>query len=235
MATVDRRQALKLFASVSVAGAAAPLLAACTSRSTQRSGQVTVGLVVPQSGPLQKVGEEMTAGFQVYLDLHGQTLGGVPAALLLIDEGPTPQSAVAAVKSALQGGGVTALAGVASSDVLTAIRPTVETARIPLIGSNGSPDVTESGPEYIWQTAYVAGEAGTAMGGYYAIDNDVRRIVVYDDGSTDGATEAAKLLNAYNPVHRLVLSGRPGAKLSTDHISQMRSFNPDTVFAACAG
>jgi len=235
VATLDRRQALKLFAALSAGGAAAPLLAACSSPAPAHSGQVTIGLIVPQSGPLAKVGEDMTTGFQVYLNLKGNRLGGVPAALMLIDEGATAATGLASVKAALQAGGVSALAGVASSGVMNAIRDTVVAARVPLIGSNGVPERFVA-PNYIWQTAYVAGEAGTAMGSYLASRATLNRVLIYSDGSADGNSEATSFSGAYTGMTQLILTGKPGATgPASDLMAQIANWQPDAVFAACSG
>src|ERR1051326_7481669 len=161
---MDRRDALKLFASVGAAG----LLAACGSGegSASPAGQVTVGLIVPQSGPNAKIGAEMTAGFQLYLQAQGQKLGGVPVGLNLINEGATPATALAAVKAGIAAG-ATVLAGVASAIALDNIRDAVNPARIPLIGTRGEmPSPPFRASDVIWQAGYIVGESGTAMGGY---------------------------------------------------------------------
>jgi branched-chain amino acid transport system substrate-binding protein len=237
--TLDRRQALRLFASLGAGGMLAPVLAACTKDTAPpRHGQINIGLVVPQSGPLQKVGDEMTAGFTLYLNLHGQRLGGVATALTLIDEGAGAASGMAAVKSALQNGTLTALAGVASSAVMTAIRGTVEAARIPLIGSNGAPLSLAAGgdPTYIWITSFVAGEAGTAMARYLNVR--AKQLVVYDDGSADGQTEADKFTVEFGgPAGQIVrLSQQPHIPTVTSgQLDQIRQAGADAVFVACSG
>src|SRR5262245_41860619 len=90
VATLNRRNALKCFASVGAAGVASPLLSACTSSddSGVDSGRpVRVALIVPQSGAWQPMGDEMSAGFNLFLAQNGKSLGGRPLSVSVHDEG----------------------------------------------------------------------------------------------------------------------------------------------------
>jgi branched-chain amino acid transport system substrate-binding protein len=90
VATLSRRNALKLFASVGAAGAASPLLSACSSDdgSDVANGKpVRIALIVPQTGPWQPMGDEMTAGFNLFLSQNGNRLGGRPVSVSVHDEG----------------------------------------------------------------------------------------------------------------------------------------------------
>src|SRR5439155_426604 len=156
---LDRRQALKLFATLGAAGVAAPALSACSGSSlnsnkpVQDEGPVRIGLVVPQSGVYKTIGDDLTNGFQLYVKLNGGKLGGRQADLVLADEGETAESGKAATDKLLKQDHVGALTGVVSSATMAAIKDTVETAQVPLVGSNASP-TTLQGVKYIWRTSF---------------------------------------------------------------------------------
>lgn len=82
MSKLNRRQALKLFAALGASGAAAPLLSACSNGNqpvaASELAPIKIGLVVPQSGLFKTIGDELTNGFQLYLSLSGNHLGGRP-------------------------------------------------------------------------------------------------------------------------------------------------------------
>ncbi len=131
---------------------------------TANRSPVKIGLITPQAGGLKSIGDDITNGFQLFLDLHDQRLGGHPVELLTADEGDTAKTGKAAVEGLLKQG-VLALTGVVNSAVMVGIRDTVEQARVPLIGSNASPSSLQS-VFYIWRTSYVLDEAGRALGRY---------------------------------------------------------------------
>lgn len=165
MSQMNRRRALQLLAALGTTG----LAAGCGSDSesttpTASASPIKIGLIAPEAGPNQAIGKEITNGFQLFLSLNEQRLGGHPVTLVTADEGDTAKTGQAAVDGLLKQG-VLALTGVVSSVVMSAIRDTVETARVPLIGSNASPLSLQS-VVYIWRTSYVLDEPGRALGQY---------------------------------------------------------------------
>jgi branched-chain amino acid transport system substrate-binding protein len=245
VATLDRRQALKLLASIGTAGAIGPVLAACgpDSASAQRSG-IDIGLIVPQSGPLLHLGDEISTGFHLYLDGHQGRLGGVPVTVTTIDEGPSAASGLAAVTNAIQGGSLSALVGVASTAVFDAIRDTVEQARIPLLGTGGASATPHPGREFVWQTSFVYGEAGTAMASYLATVEkalNVRKAILFDDGTPDARSEAEAFSDAIagpgtmSTIDWHAITSLSAGAITADDIQAIASWGPDIVFAACQG
>jgi branched-chain amino acid transport system substrate-binding protein len=171
LSKLNRRQALKLLAALGAGGAAAPVLSACSSGNqpvaASELSPVKIGLVVPQSGIFKTIGDELTNGFQLYLSMNGNHLGGRSVKLVTVDEGETADSGKAAVDRLIKQERVLALSGVASSATMGAVRELVESSQIPLIGSNASP-TTLQGVRYIWRTSYSDEEPGKALGRYLA-------------------------------------------------------------------
>jgi branched-chain amino acid transport system substrate-binding protein len=229
VATLNRRNTLKLFASIGAAGAASPLLAACTSSDgsgVDDGRPVRIALVVPQSGALQPMGDEMTAGFNLFLSQNANVLGGRKVSHSIHDEGATASSGLDAVNAILKQG-VDVLVGVANSAVMSAIRDTVEKAEVPLIGTSGSPTNLLS-PKYIWRASYVSGDAGGVLGTYFN-ENNRKHIFVYDDGTPDGAAEAAACRTAFTGT----VTSASGA--ITSAISKINSSGASVVVACASG
>jgi branched-chain amino acid transport system substrate-binding protein len=168
---LDRRQALKLFASVGATAIGGSALTACdsaaTTSQTANLPPVKIGVIVPQTGVLKSDGDELSNGFRLYMKRSGGMLGGRTANVVYIDEGESPTSGKAALDTLLKKENVLAISGVVSSGVMTAIRDTVEQAQIPLVGSNASPS-TLQGVKYIWRTSWSATDPGRALGKYVA-------------------------------------------------------------------
>src|SRR5262249_2221141 len=102
--------------------------------------------------------------FHLYLKLNGGRLGGRDADVVLADEGENPTTGKAAL-GRLLGEKVHVVTGVVSSAVMTAIRDTIETAQLPLVGSNASPSSVQDA-RYIWRTSWSFSDPGKALGRY---------------------------------------------------------------------
>jgi branched-chain amino acid transport system substrate-binding protein len=164
VAQFDRRQALRLLAGAGAAG----LLAACSDGAGEAAApggtgeRIRVGLVAPRSGPLTSTGEALTNGFRLFLEENDRRLGGVPAELVLVDEGDTIESGAAAVRKLLAGR-VAAITGIADSAVLAGVAADIDAAKVPVLAANGIPE-TLKGAAYVWSTSYAEHEPGIALG-----------------------------------------------------------------------
>ena len=243
---MDRRNLLKLFAAAGAVGAVTPALAACSSSSApERTTQtLRVGLVYPQSGSLQDVGFEIYNGFQLFLSTNGNQLGGMTVQVTKIDEGTSIGTGHDAVTGALKSGSVDVIVGIANSGVMSLIPDAVTAARIPILGTFGSPANLRAS-DFIWRTSFVNGEASKALGIYLAslapstsmsANGSLGRpssIVVYSDGSTDGAAESTAFLTqiAATNIATHTVSGQPSSSL----MNQIQGRSPDLVYAAAAG
>jgi branched-chain amino acid transport system substrate-binding protein len=181
LSQLDRRGALRLFASLGAAGAAAPLLSACSTGESDdpaaSKGSAKIGLLLPQSGANKPIGDEMLQGFELYRNLNGGRLGGYDIQTVIVDEGETADSGKAAADKLVKQDRVVAVTGVATSAVMLAVRDLIEETHIPLIGSNASPTNLLS-TLYIWRTSYVDRDPGAALGEYVATQHRGRTVAV---------------------------------------------------------
>ncbi len=233
MAILNRRDTLKLLASVGAAGAAAPLLAACGGGSTSASNSnspVRLAFVVPQTGPLHPIGDEMTAGRDLYLRNSGNVLGGRPLALTTVDEGASTsegRSAVDKILKGADGGSADVIVGIGNSAVVSAVRDAVDKAQIPLLGTNGAPADLLGSP-YVWQVSYVDGNAGSVLGDYLN-QAGVHHVYVFDDGGDSSTAEADAFRRIFSGSHQSS-SGHVATA-----ISNIRNSAAGAVVAACTG
>lgn len=66
----------------------------CSGDSGADDDTVKVGLVASLSGTYEPVGTELRDGFKLYLETHGNKLGGRKVELIVADEGDGPPTAV---------------------------------------------------------------------------------------------------------------------------------------------
>ncbi len=235
MSALDRREVLRLLGALGAAGATAPVLAGCNVSTAPAAGPVNpvrVGLVIPQTGANKAIGDELNAGFRLYLRRHGDHLGGRPVQVSTADEGETAETGRAAVDRLLKDS-VHVISGVASSAVMSAVRDQVEAAQVPLLGSNASPSTLGS-VKYIWRTSFVNTDPSMALGGYLASKSG-QSVYVVSDGTPSAAEQVSGFLTAFTGV-----AGHPDlaatpAQLVPGNIGQtltaIRTSNAHHVFA----
>ena len=71
--------------------------------------------MIPQSGVYAPLGEDMKAGWDLWLDQHGGKLGGREVETVVVDEGEGPDTGVPAVQKVLQQDRVDAVVGIVNS------------------------------------------------------------------------------------------------------------------------
>ncbi|MDG4822104.1 ABC transporter substrate-binding protein [Asanoa sp. WMMD1127] len=240
MSQMDRRQALRLFAGLGAAG----LLAGCGNDDTAEAAAgnelvsdepIKIGLIAPQTAGYKNIGDEIARGFNLFLEMNDQRLGGHQVQLVVADEGETVESGKAALDNLLKQG-VLALTGVVNSTVMLGIRDTVEQARIPLVGSCASPSSLQS-VVYIWRTSYVNNEAGQALGRYVAENVKGKVGIIAPDyeagrdavegfrtefGPTDSRIKAGPVWTEYN--------AEPTKTFFRAKIDQVRKGNPEAIY-----
>jgi len=218
---LNRRQALRLFGAVGVAGAAAPLLSACTTGNSIADSQQAAENIAPVGGPPVKigfiypktgsnadnlVGVDMINGFTLYLRQVGNKLNGRDVNLVIGEEGATADAGRAAVEKLIKQEKVAALVGVVRDDTMLAVKDLVETSQVPLIGSNASPSALQ-GVKYIWRTSFVDTEPGAALGPWVAKNNSGPLAILAPD--LPDKTAIKSFTDAFSTAHGSIASGYP--------------------------
>jgi len=136
------------------------------SGDTQSGGEVKVGLLVPLSGVYAPLGEDMRAGFQLYLDQHDGKLGGRTVKVVTADEGESPQTGVPAAQKLVTQDQVTSVVGVVNSATALGLRDLFHESKRPLLVANaGADDITGARRSpYVWRTSFANSKVGAALG-----------------------------------------------------------------------
>lgn len=227
---------------VIVAAVAALTLAGCGEGSLGTSeetveGPVKIGLLLPQSGVYKALGDDMRAGFELYLEQNDGRLGGREVKLSFADEGETPESGRAAAEKLVKEDKVLAVSGVVSSTTMNGIQDLFEGQGIPLVGSNASP-TTLTGTTYIWRTSYVNDEPGKALGRYVAenVDGPVYLLAAdYQAGKDEVEGFKSTFLEAGGKVADEVYTPFPTTTNFQPFLSRLERSGAKAVFTFYAG
>ncbi|MFD9013113.1 ABC transporter substrate-binding protein [Streptomyces sp. NPDC059552] len=209
-----------------------------TGDKSKQTGPVKIGLLVPQSGTYKALGDDMKAGFELYVQQHGGRLGGREVQIVVADEGETADSGKAAAEKLVKQDRVLAVSGVVSSATVNGVKDLFETSRIPLVGSNASP-TTLTGAKYIWRTSYVNDEPGKALGKHVA-ERAGGPVFLIAAGYQAGKDEIEGFKSTFLPAGGSIAGEEvytpfPGTKNFQPYLSQIENSGAKAVFCFYAG
>ncbi|ARE72781.1 hypothetical protein B6R96_01470 [Streptomyces sp. Sge12] len=209
-----------------------------TGDKSKQTGPVKIGLLVPQSGTYKALGDDMKAGFELYVQQHGGRLGGREVQIVVTDEGETADSGKAAAEKLVKQDRVLAVSGVVSSATVNGVKDLFETSRIPLVGSNASP-TTLTGAKYIWRTSYVNDEPGKALGKHVA-ERAGGPVFLIAAGYQAGKDEIEGFKSTFLPAGGSIAGEEvytpfPGTKNFQPYLSQIENSGAKAVFCFYAG
>ncbi len=148
--------------------AVALLASGCTAE--EGPPPIRVGLLTALSGTQQAPGSDIHQGFLLYLETHGNKLGGRAVKLFTADEGEDASTSVPAAEKLVQQDEVDVLAGTISSGASGGVAEVATRARIPFVGANGRPKIEDT--TWVWHTSFLTEDFGAALGRYMAEEID---------------------------------------------------------------
>jgi branched-chain amino acid transport system substrate-binding protein len=239
--SMTRRHAL------GVMGTAALTLYGCGSTGGDDSGggggdsAVKVGLLVPLRGVYASLGEDMRAGWELWLAENGGTLGGRKVQTVVADEGEGPDTAIPALQKLLQRDRVDAVVGIVSSAVALGAQDLVNRSKKLLVVSNaGANGITAQGTSnYIWRTSFSNSQVAFALGQHMAKSGDVERVFTIAPDYAAGAESTAGFVQAFRDGGgRIAGSAKPPFQTTSDYqpyLSRIRGSNADGTYCFFAG
>ncbi|MBT2268980.1 ABC transporter substrate-binding protein [Rhodococcus erythropolis] len=116
------------------------------------AGTVNLGFINPMSGPYATLGVDQKNALDLYLKQHDNKLGGREVNLVAVDEGAGPTTGLPAARKLIQQERVDVATGVVSSATAAAVLPLFESAKTPIVFTQGYPyaDPNPSPSPYSW-------------------------------------------------------------------------------------
>ena len=166
-----------------VACAVAVAMAGCGSVDTETEepagegaaaeGPVKVGLVIPQSGVYAPLGEDMKAGWELYLSQNGGKLGGRDVETVVADEGEGPDTGVPALQKTIQQDKADVVVGIVNSATALGVKDLITSSKkLLLVANAGANDITGPDAKYIWRTSFTNEQVAYAIGKHLAGTED---------------------------------------------------------------
>ncbi len=157
------------------------LLLGASFAAPAQAEELRIGFIAPMTGLFAQVGKDMVDGFQLYLDEHGNKLGGVDVKFIVEDNQAKPDLGVTKAKKLVLSdnvqmfiGGVLASTGYALAPVST------ETKTIYLASIPAADDLTQrqlSKYPYFFRTGWSSSQPTQPMG-QWACDQGYKKIAI---------------------------------------------------------
>jgi len=114
-------------------------VAALLSFSAQAASELKIGFLSTLSGPAGAIGVEIRDGFNLALKLAGGKLGGLPTEVVFADDTLNPEVGKQLAERLLKRDRVNLMTGVVFSNVMLAVWPTIEQAKVFYVAPNSTP------------------------------------------------------------------------------------------------
>src|SRR2546421_1514219 len=131
-------------------------IAALFSFSAHAANELKIGFLSTLSGPAGGIGIEIRDGFNLALKLAGGKLGGLPTEVIFADDTLNPDTGRQLAERLLKRDRVNLVTGVVFSNVMLAVWPTIEEAKIFYVAPNATPtSITGKGcSPYFFSTSW---------------------------------------------------------------------------------
>ena len=131
-------------------------------------GPIKIGFIAPATGNFAQMGQDMVAGFKMYLQEIGYKVDGRKIELIVEDEGGKPNIAVAKARKLIKNDKVNLIAGVFMTSCAYAVAPVCKRAGIPLVITiSAGDDLTQrKRSKYVTRVSFTGSELGMVAGDF---------------------------------------------------------------------
>ncbi len=161
---------LKTLLAVGVAASAIAASAALADDNT-----VTIGMILPMTGPSASTGKQEQAGAQLYIHEHGDTVAGKKIQLIVKDDTGAPDVTKRLAEELIGNDKAKVLIGFGLTPLALAVAPIATEAKVPeIVSAAGTAMITEKSP-FIVRTSFTLPQAAEPMA-RWCLKNNIRKV-----------------------------------------------------------
>ena len=204
--------------------------------SAQAANELKIGFLSTLSGPAGGIGNEIRDGFNLALKLAGGKLGALPTEVIFADDTLNPDTGKQLMERLLKRDRVNLVTGIVFSNVMLAVWPTIEEAKIFYIAPNATPtSLTGKGCSPYFFSASWPNEAHHEAAGAFAQSKGFKNAYLIAPNYPAGKdaltgfkrTYKGNIVNEfYSKLNQLDYSAE---------LAQIRAAKPDALYAFLPG
>ena len=212
------------------------LIALLLALPAQAADKVKIGFISTLSGPNASIGIDIRDAFQLAIKLNGGKLGGLPAEVLVGDDGLKPEQAKQLAERYVRLEKVDFVTGTVFSNVVVAIAPEITAAKIFYVAPNAGP-APYSGAQcnpFFFVSSWPS-EAYSEAAGQYITSKGIKN-VLFLAPNYQGGKDAA---NGFKRYFKGKLVDEMYTKLGqldyAAELSQIRAAKPEALYVFLPG
>ena len=139
-------------------------------------GTVTVGLILPMTGPSASTGKQERAGAELFIQQHGDTVAGKKISLVVKDDTGAADVTKRLAQELIGNDHASVLMGFGLTPLALAVAPVATEAKVPeIVTAAATGMITEKSP-YIVRTSFTLPQVAAPMA-EWALKNNIRKVV----------------------------------------------------------
>ena len=137
---------------------------------------VTIGLILPMTGPSASTGKQERAGAELYIQQHGDTVAGKKISLIVKDDTGAADVTKRLAEELIGNDHAKILMGFGLTPLALAVAPVATEAKVPeIVSAAATAMITEKSP-YIVRTSFTLPQAAAPMA-EWCLKNNIKKVV----------------------------------------------------------
>ncbi|HLH49674.1 MAG TPA: ABC transporter substrate-binding protein [Roseiarcus sp.] len=137
---------------------------------------VTIGMILPMTGPSASTGKQERAGAELYIKQHGDTVAGKKIELVVKDDTGAPDVTKRLAEELIGNDKAKVLIGFGLTPLALAVAPIATAAKVPeVVSAAGTAMITEKSP-FIVRTSFTLPQAAEPMA-EWCLKNNIHKVV----------------------------------------------------------
>jgi len=214
----------------------AALAAAAVATSAHAAAELKIGFLSTLSGPAGALGIEIRDGFNLAVKLNGGKLGDLPTEIVFADDQLNPEVGKQLAERLIKRDRVNLMTGVVFSNVMLAVWPTIEQAKMFYVAPNSTPTrITGEGCSPYFFSASWPNEGHHEAAGHFATSKGYRNAYLIAPNYPAGKDALTGFKRGYKGNVVAEVYTKLNQLDYSAELAQIRAAKPDTLYAFLPG
>jgi len=212
------------------------IAAAAAAFSAQAASELKIGFISTLSGPAAAIGIEIRDGFNLAVKLAGNKLGGLPTEVVFADDQLNPEVGKQQAERLLRRDRVNLMTGIVFSNVMIAVWPTIQQAKMFYVAPNSTPtSISGKGCSPYFFSASWPNEGHHEAAGQFATSKGYKNAYLIAPNYPAGKDALTGFKRSYKGKIVAEVYTKLNQLDYAAELAQLRAANPDTLYAFLPG